>query len=685
MMLFLIFGMFSLNAQDVRGIHTLSEEPASTPQFQTPKVSDLNASLFEAACEQFTALYDYFKSGIISLHDFLETAEWLIKNLKSPQAQAQLFEFLSEFGISLALAFFVQQILRRWLRPWVYKNLEYQVRHTPHRWGKLILAVALYVLPVFVFGLVLYSTFILLKPLAPVYLEIASIMIMGGVTTWFLLSLFSLFLRPPSTLHYWVAFDLDFSTRIYRLIRRIAIVELLGYYAIKVGVLIKLPYAGHRLLLQMTGLIIILMAVRLVLALQPGIRSWVAQIRRDKTKTKGEKVLASYLDFVGIPLILYIINDYIAWVKIETYEFHIISHKIFTSLALIFVFHALAFILKKWRVSFLRTHRHDLNPKLRHFVLYHATQIDFVIKGLVFVVAAIVILSLWGISPVLILSSEWGRMILERSLSILIIIGGALFAIKSGDGLLSRYLVFEKKVDIDHRQKQHQARYETIHSVSRSILKVVIWVLAILLILGELEVNITPIVATVGVLSVGLSFGVRSLVEDFVTGFFMFLENSFAVGDQLIVNGQNGVLESVTVRILRVRAEDGSLHVFPYGKISTLSNQSREYSVAILMIQVGYKADVDQVCEIIKQTGEELRKIPPTKSWILSSVEINGVEEMTDHYVKIKINMRTKPADQFKVQRAFRRALKKNLDASGIPLPIPQAISYVGQKKDIMG
>lgn len=172
----------------------------STPQvhFQPPKISELNASLFEALHEQFNEMYDYFKSGLVSLRDFLETADWLVGNLKSPQAQIQLYEFLYGFGISLILALVVQQFSRRRLKPYVHANLTFRERLTPYRWAHLFLASILTLVPIILFGLVLYGTFRALKPASPIYLDITTIIVVGTLWIWSFLRVAGLFLglRP---------------------------------------------------------------------------------------------------------------------------------------------------------------------------------------------------------------------------------------------------------------------------------------------------------------------------------------------------------------------------------------------------------------------------------------------------------------------------------------------------------
>ncbi|MBY0385727.1 mechanosensitive ion channel, partial [bacterium] len=195
-------------------------------------------------------------------------------------------------------------------------------------------------------------------------------------------------------------------------------------------------------------------------------------------------------------------------------------------------------------------------------------------------------------------------------------------------------------------------------------------------ILVELGVEIIPILATVGILAAGLSFGVQSLVKDLVTGFFMLLEDAFAVGDLVVINGQMGRIESLTVRVVRLRATDGALYTFPYGSITSLCNQNRDFSAAVMLFRVGLETDLNQVFGILEKITTDLQKDKKTRSLVVGPIEIDGVNEVNDHSLEIRAVLKTKPGQHYKVKWAFNRLLKQYLELNKIPAANPRHISY---------
>ncbi|MDZ4323087.1 MAG: mechanosensitive ion channel, partial [Alphaproteobacteria bacterium] len=192
----------------------------------------------------------------------------------------------------------------------------------------------------------------------------------------------------------------------------------------------------------------------------------------------------------------------------------------------------------------------------------------------------------------------------------------------------------------------------------------------------ELDVDVVPILATVGILSIGLSFGIQFLVKDLVSGFFMLLEDAFAVGDLVVINGQMGRIESLTVRVVRLRATDGSLFTYPYGSITSLCNQNRDYSAVVALFKVGLDANIDDVFEIVEKISTDLRKDKKIKSLLLEPVDINGVSEISDYGFEIKAVLKTKPGQQYKVRWAFNRLLKQYLESYKIPPAVPRQIAF---------
>jgi small-conductance mechanosensitive channel len=294
---------------------------------------------------------------------------------------------------------------------------------------------------------------------------------------------------------------------------------------------------------------------------------------------------------------------------------------------------------------------------------------------LLYLLAALMVLDLWGFDFSAFMTSKLGKLIFEKAFSIFTIIAVTLFLYRAGLGLLDKYLSAEQDAQ-NESQKQKMARFKTIHTVSRNILRIAIWAPAVLLILVEMDLPIMPILAPFTVIGIGLSLGIQSLVKDFVTGFSMLMEDAFAVGDLVVINGQMGRIESLSVRVVRLRATDGALYVFPYGSIGTFCNQNRDYSAVVILFQVGIEADIPQLYEILDQISKDLRKDPKVRPMLAGSIEIDGVNEISDHALQVRAVLKTKPGKHFKVKWAFNLLLKQHLEAAQIPSATPRQVTH---------
>jgi small-conductance mechanosensitive channel len=651
-----------------------SATPA-TPAIKPIKISEINANVF-------SAIYDFVQEtgadlfeGFVSLKDFVEVGEWIIESWQTPEMRQQIASFSLRLLIVFFVSFVLAQSLAVWLKPKIHDFLNCKKHPFSEKLVKLFLASLLSVAAPLLFGFLFYSLSRLLSPKDGIYLEIARILSSGAVTIWILLNLAHLFFKPPSPDHKHIPLPQEVLTTSYHWMRRMAAVALFGFFALETGTLIELPESGERLLLQGTGLLITLMAVFMMLSIHQEVSSWIRSRRKSRSLSNLEKVMLPYLQFSYIPFIIFIVISYVSWVTNELDRFQVIIWKGLFTLALFPFLRMGASCLKKIRILYIQKHLKQLSPSYVHRAVFYGRQIDFVTISFLNIAALLFVLDLWGLNPTYFIFSSLGRTIAEKAFSIFTIIVIALFITRMGNGLLTRYLDAAKRAHTD-AQKQKVARFKTIYSVSRNILRIAVWTPAILLIVVELDIDIVPLLATVGILSVGLSIGVQSLVKDFVTGFFMLLEDAFAVGDLVIINGQMGRIESLTVRVVRIRATDGALHTFPYGNITNLSNQNRDFSAAVMLFRVGLDANIDQVFEILEKITKDLRKDPVVRKYIAGNIEIDGVNEINDFALEIRAILKTKPSEHYKVRWAFNRLLKQHFESENIPTATPRQVAY---------
>jgi small conductance mechanosensitive channel len=224
-------------------------------------------------------------------------------------------------------------------------------------------------------------------------------------------------------------------------------------------------------------------------------------------------------------------------------------------------------------------------------------------------------------------------------------------------------------------------RAHTLGNILRHALLIVIAFIAVLMILGELGIQLGPLLATAGIGALAVGFGAQSLVKDMINGFFIILENQYRIGDAIEVAGVSGLVESLSLRRTVLRDLEGRVHTIPNGEIKVVSNLSKEWSRSVLDIGISYREDVDQVIDLLSQIGKELGMEEPYKSAILEPLQILGVERFQESELVIRMMVKTVPLKQWEVGRELRRRIKNRFDEKGIQIPSPRQVLLWGEPK----
>lgn len=219
-------------------------------------------------------------------------------------------------------------------------------------------------------------------------------------------------------------------------------------------------------------------------------------------------------------------------------------------------------------------------------------------------------------------------------------------------------------------------RVNTISGVIKNIGNVAIWTVFTLILLGKFNINIGPLLAGAGIIGFAIGFGTQELIKDYVSGFFIIMENQIRTGDTVIINGITGVVEKIHIRTTTLRDVSGTVHIFQNGKISSLSNMTKEWSAAVIEIGVAYKENTDHVAKVLSQVGEDMQKSPEWRDKILEPLEILGVDKFLDNAVSIKLKIKTKSGMQWSVMREFQRRTKIRFEREGIQIPFPQIVIH---------
>jgi small conductance mechanosensitive channel len=219
---------------------------------------------------------------------------------------------------------------------------------------------------------------------------------------------------------------------------------------------------------------------------------------------------------------------------------------------------------------------------------------------------------------------------------------------------------------------ERRKRAQTIASIARRALAVLIWTTAVLIVLRELDVDITPVLTGAGIVGLAVGFGAQTLVRDVITGFFLIIEDQVRVGDVAMVNGTGGLVEQINLRTIVLRDLEGAVHVIPNGEIKTLANRTKDYSYYVIDLGVDYDADTDRIVALVREVGALLKADEAFAPYILEAVEVLGVDDFKDSAITLRFRIKTIPLKQWEVGRELRRRVKMALDREGIKIPFPR-------------
>jgi small conductance mechanosensitive channel len=203
----------------------------------------------------------------------------------------------------------------------------------------------------------------------------------------------------------------------------------------------------------------------------------------------------------------------------------------------------------------------------------------------------------------------------------------------------------------------------TILPLLRNALMLLILTITVITTLANLGINVTPLLASAGVVGLAFGFGSQSLVKDLITGVFILMEDSMSVGDWVDVgNGHAGTVENLTIRTVRLRDSNGSVHSVPFSQITAIKNDSREYTYASLKLSITHDSDVDHALRLMRETGAEMLEDRRLRRLLLQPIEIYGVNGFDLNGVALLAGIRTKPQTQNEVTRSFNLRIKKKVD-----------------------
>lgn len=265
----------------------------------------------------------------------------------------------------------------------------------------------------------------------------------------------------------------------------------------------------------------------------------------------------------------------------------------------------------------------------------------------------------------------------EHGYTIIGIIIGTFLLYKFGDAFVEKIV---RKAIVPGKfltKEAERKREDTLIRVFSTALNVLVVITALLMILTELGVNTTPLIASAGIVGIAVGFGGQYLIKDFITGFFIILENQYRVGDVVCFGDTCGLVEDINLRITVLRDLNGTVHHVPNGEISISSNLTKYHANVNLDIGIAYDADLEKVIKVINKVGNDLAKDPAWKDKIKEAPQFLRVDDFADSAIMLKILGKTFPLKQWEVTGELRKRLKIAFDKEKIEIPFPQRVIHM--------
>jgi small-conductance mechanosensitive channel len=652
--------------------------PAAEPALLAPNT--LGAQLLLGASQRLQGISESLVAAAQAATDLPGLASWASGVARDPVTQTRVvdaaWKLLLLFGAGLLAEWLTARGLRRWS-----ERLDSLAPEDGDAWtwmGRLPLVLARFLLdlvPVAAFAVISYGMIGAVRPLPTTelvlltannaYMALRAVMALARV-------LFS-----PASNHLRLVPCLDETAAYVTVwVRRIVVVAITGFAIAESGLLFGLPWVAYDAVLRISLLIVSLLMIIVVLQN----RGSVAEALRAPSLAEGDnpdqmrRLLRGLRDRIAdvwhLLAMLWLMALWGVWALEVRDGFERLIRVSAITILILAVAKAADEVARRGivrgfsigpdlarRYPGLEARANRYLPVLKGFA-----------SGLVGVLALLFLLEAWGIE-----SFAWfgrgklGARLLSSLVSVGLTVLVAITVWEVSNAAIQRYLT---RLSRDAKAAR-SARVRTLLPMLRTVLSVTILVFVALNVLTEIGVNVAPLIAGAGVVGLAIGFGSQTLVRDVITGVFLLFEDAVAVGDVVQVGGLSGVVEQLSIRSIKLRATDGSVHIIPFSAVTTVTNMTRDFSFAVLDTSVAYGEDTDRVVEVLKEIGAEIRADAKFGPMIRDDLDVWGVERLADSGVTIRSRIKTEPAARWAVGREFNRRIKMRFDKLGIEIPYP--------------
>ena len=318
-------------------------------------------------------------------------------------------------------------------------------------------------------------------------------------------------------------------------------------------------------------------------------------------------------------------------------------------------------------------------PRLEERVNRNRGLLEIAVRSVVAVIAVLVVLDAWGLGPFAWLSSESGRAFAGHLVTIVFVAGGALAAWELLSTVVERYL---DERDESGEVVQRGARIRTFLPLLRNVVRIVLLLFVVLIVLSEIGINIGAAPCRGRHRRPRHQLRCRrAWSRTSSPGSSSCSKTPSRSGDVVDLGGHFGIVEGMSIRSVRLRDLEGTVHTVPFGEVASVLNMTKDYSFAFMDVGIAYREDVDQVVEVLREIGEGMQADEEFGPLILEPLEVLGLDSFGASSVNIRVRLKTLPIEQWQVKREYQRRMKRAFDERGIEMPFPHQTVYFGTDK----
>jgi small conductance mechanosensitive channel len=638
-------------------------------------IGDVGRIFVGALAGDLALRIDRVLSGLRLLALLDRSSEWIRRVATDRAEHGRLLGFLGTLAAALAAGFAAEWIMRQPLRMAMRRVTHGSAGGAARRAVRVLAGAVLIGIPLAVFALAasVAGSALSARPLEGIA---ATMIVAGHVLTLFVTRLATLALAPGEEHPRLIDIGQDSAAYLHVWIGRFARIGIYGTSLLASLQPLGMPLLMQEFLLRVLGLVLVVLAIVVILQSRESVAAWIGVERRDAVGAgRMVQALRGYAASLWHVLaIAYLALGYGVWaVGVDGGGRYLLRATLVTVAVLCAA--KLASTLLRRGLDRLFRISSDLaarTPLLEARANRYLPILRIVADMAILVVACSAVLEAWGLNGFSWITTDIGRALIGKLLSLAIVVAIAMLAWEVASALIERRL---RQLDLAQEGGPRSQRLRTFLPLLRNVAFVVIAGVAVLTILSEIGVNVAPLLAGAGVVGVAIGFGSQTLVKDVITGLFILFEDTVNVGDVVDLDGgHSGTVESLSIRSIRLRDITGAQHTVPFSQVSTIKNMTKDFGFYVFDLSVAYGTEVPRVVEVLREVDMAARAEPAIAADLLEPLEVLGLDRFGDFALVVRARVKTRPGRQWRVGRIYNERIKVAFDRAGIEIPYPHRV-----------